>query len=77
MPQRLMGAVGSRYFFVMLDVCSIEREKGSMYRVHIVCCLSRRFCSSDARPNQYGSEDEADVRGTVDCAIMEDFRVRL
>jgi hypothetical protein len=41
-----------------------------MLRVHIVCCFKRRFCSSEARPSQYGSWEEVDVRGGVGCVIF-------
>lgn len=41
-----------------------------MLLVHIVCCLSRRFCSSEARPSQYGS-DEAGRCGGVGCAMVD------
>lgn len=41
-----------------------------MYFVQILCCLRRRFCSSEARPSQYGSE-EAEVCGGVGWAILD------
>lgn len=47
-----------------------------MLCVHVVCCLSRRFCSSEARPSQYGSGDEVDVRGGVASAMVGDLNLR-
>jgi hypothetical protein len=41
-------------------------------RVQILCCLRRRFCSSEARPSQYGSE-EAGVLGGVSSAMVGGF----
>lgn len=48
-----------------------------MLRVQIVCCLSSRFCSSEARPSQYGSGDDVEVRGGVGSVIVKIYIFRL
>lgn len=41
-----------------------------MLRVQIVCWFRRRFCSSEARPSQYGSGEEEDGWESVGCAMV-------